>query len=249
MARAMLTAAALVPSYFLSTPESLALNLSMRALGADAASEALADARERKPTVEKPGAPLDPMYHADQADEAVRKLVLDPYTTHQQQLSNFSQGTVLVGGAITQPQPQPQPQPQLPPLPSPELYARLMDVFDAAGLPLRAADLALRVLGAELPICVSSSQQGTAAETRPADGGAGSAAGRLQEGMLAVVADAMRLSNEASFYRVSTLLFQEALLRGGGKISHAGVVEQVSGRGSVGGRRDGRAAENLSNQI
>ena len=221
MARAMLTAAALVPSYFPSTPESLAFNLSMRALGADAASEALADARERKPA-EKPEAHLDPMYHADRAEEAVRKLVLDPYTNHQQ-LGSFSQGTVSkAAAASTQPLPPPPP-------PSPELYAQLMDVFDAAGLPLRAADLALRVLGAELPICVSNSQQGSALGTRPANGGADSATGKLQEGVLAVVADAMRLCNEASLYRISTLLFQEALLRGRGELSHAGVVEQVRG--------------------
>ena len=118
---------------------------------------------------------------------------------------------------------------QLPPLPpSPELYAKLMGVFDAAGLPLRAADLALRVLAAELPICVSSS-------IVIADGGgdASPAAGTLNGGVLAVVADAMRLSNEASLYRVSALLFQEALLRGGGELSHAGVVEQVRSRREV----------------
>ena len=226
----MLATAELMPRYFPHTAESLMLSLDVRALGADAADEtkqALGD----DPITEQQ---LDPVFHADQAEEAVRKLVLDPYLCAHLSQQHGMQWDAAAGAEAQQ-------RPlgvipgteQLPPLPpSPELYAKLMSVFDAAGLPLRVADLALRVLAAELPICVSSSL-GTA------DGGgdASPASGTLKGGVLAVVADAMRLSNEASLYRVSTLLFQEALLRGGDELCHAGVVEQVrrTEEGGVGG--------------
>ena len=94
----MLATAGLVPRYFPHTLESLTLNLDARAAGAAAAaSEEAMQRGEELLGGEGPGpaagsAPeepleshLDPLFHADQAEEAVQKLVLDPHLSAVQQ--------------------------------------------------------------------------------------------------------------------------------------------------------------------
>ena len=96
----MLATAGLVPRYFPHTLESLVLNLDARATGAAAATaaeealhreeELLATGEGLSPaagaaTREPLESHLDPLFHADQAEEAVQKLVLDPHLSAVQQ--------------------------------------------------------------------------------------------------------------------------------------------------------------------
>ena len=106
-----------------------------------------------------------------------------------------------------------------------------MGVFEAAGLPLRSVRHAMRVLGAEMPLISSGPDRVLGAElplisSGPDEGGdgvSGGDSGAVED----IVAEAMCQANEAGLYRATMLLFQEALLRGGGKLSHAGVMKQV----------------------
>ena len=45
--------------------------------------------------------------------------------------------------------------------------------------------------------------------------------------LLEAVADAMFIANEAGLFRAAAFLFSEALLWGGGELSHVGILKQV----------------------
>lgn len=94
--------------------------------------------------------------------------------------------------------------------PTPEVYMRLMSVYDAAGRPLKAADLALRLFLGAKPL---ASPLGGYAALRD-----------LQE----IACEAMCIMNEAGMLKVSSLIFEEALIWSNGTLEHEGLARMVS---------------------
>ena len=82
--------------------------------------------------------------------------------------------------------------------PPPEVYTRLMAVFDSAGKPLKAVDLALRLISGRLPL------------SHPLGG-----SGALED-VQSIVVEAMCITNEAGLLKASELLFKESLTKSEG---------------------------------
>ena len=93
--------------------------------------------------------------------------------------------------------------------PPPEVYIRLMGVFDSAGRPSKVAELALRLISGKQPL------------SHPMGG-----SWNLED-LQSVVAEAMHITNRVGVLKFTELLFEEAMVKSKGLVLCPSMADQV----------------------
>ena len=93
--------------------------------------------------------------------------------------------------------------------PPPEVYIRLMGVFDSAGRPSKVAELALGLISGMLSLSTTLEGSSTLKDLQ------------------SIVAEAMHITNKAGMLKFTELLFEEAMTKSKGLVLCPSMAEQV----------------------